>query len=61
MDNTTLLHNNTSSFMHTNTSSDLDTNTSSDLDTSTSWESLATYCLEGVLTPLVSSAGIVGQ
>ena len=52
MDNTTLLHN-SSSLLHTNTSSDLDTNTS--------WESLATYCLEGVLTPLVSSAGIVGQ
>ena len=53
MDNTTLLHHNTSSLLHNNTSSDLDTNTS--------WESLATYCLEGVLTPLVSSAGIVGQ
>ena len=44
----------------TNTSL-LYTNTSSDLATNTSWESLATYCLEGVLTPLVSSAGIVGQ
>ena len=51
MDNTS---NNTNiSLLHTNTSSDLATNTS--------WESLATYCLEGVLTPLVSSAGIVGQ
>ena len=51
MDNTTNTTNNT--LLHTNTSSDLATNTS--------WESLATYCLEGVLTPLVSSAGIVGQ
>ena len=51
MDNTTNTTNNTL----------LPTNTSSDLATNTSWESLATYCLEGVLTPLVSSAGIVGQ
>ena len=50
MDNTSNTTNNT--LLHTN---------SSDLATNTSWESLATYCLEGVLTPLVSSAGIVGQ
>ena len=60
MDNTTLQHHNTT-LLHNNSSSLLHTNTSSDLDTNTSWESLATYCLEGVLTPLVSSAGIVGQ
>ena len=50
MDNTT----NTTNTPHLHTNSSV-------LATNTSWESLATYCLEGVLTPLVSSAGIVGQ
>ena len=26
-----------------------------------SWESIATYFIEGILTPLVSSAGILGK
>ena len=26
-----------------------------------SWESIATYFLEGILTPLISSAGILGK
>ena len=25
------------------------------------WESMATYFLEGILTPLVSSAGVLGK
>ena len=47
--------------MISNISHSLGANESNSMKEDKSWEMHATYCLEGILTPVISVAGIIGK
>ena len=47
--------------MISNVSQSMTSNESISVKEDKSWEMYATYCLEGILTPVISFAGIIGK
>ena len=47
--------------MISNISHSLGPNETNSMKENKSWEMHATYCLEGILTPVISFAGIIGK